>query len=40
MYIEIQELNEHFGTDFGEDDKLCIRELEQETDLKDAGSPA
>ena len=25
----IQELNEHFGTDFSEDDKLCIRELEQ-----------
>ncbi len=25
----IQELNEHFGTDFTEDDKLCIREIEQ-----------
>lgn len=25
----IQQLNEHFGTDFSEDDKLCIRELEQ-----------
>ncbi|HEY6539719.1 MAG TPA: DEAD/DEAH box helicase family protein, partial [Ktedonobacteraceae bacterium] len=25
----ISELNEHFGTDFSEDDKLCIRELEQ-----------
>ena len=24
----IQELNEHFGTDFTEDDKLCIREIE------------
>ncbi len=25
----IQELNQHFGTDFGEEDKLCIRELEE-----------
>jgi type I restriction enzyme R subunit len=25
----IQQLNEHFGTDFTEDDKLCIREIEQ-----------
>ena len=25
----IQMLNEHFGTDFTEDDKLCIREIEQ-----------
>ncbi len=25
----IQELNEHFGTDFTEEDKLCIREIEQ-----------
>src|SRR5260370_26348790 len=25
----IQELNEHFGTDFTDDDKLCIREIEQ-----------
>jgi hypothetical protein len=25
----IQELNEHFGTDFNEEDKLCIREIEQ-----------
>jgi len=25
----IQELNQHFGTDFTEDDKLCIREIEQ-----------
>ncbi len=25
----ISELNEHFGTDFSEDDKLCLRELEQ-----------
>src|SRR5712692_7312220 len=25
----IRELNEHFGTDFTEDDKLCIREIEQ-----------
>ena len=25
----IQELNEHFGTEFSEEDKLCIRELEQ-----------
>src|SRR5207253_11439700 len=25
----IQELNEHFGTDFTEDDKVCIREIEQ-----------
>ena len=25
----IQALNEHFGTDFSEDDKLCILELEQ-----------
>jgi type I restriction enzyme R subunit len=25
----IQELNEHFGTDFSDDDKLCIREIEQ-----------
>ncbi len=32
----IQELNEHFGTDFSEDDKLCIRELEQRL----AGDPA
>ncbi len=24
----IQELNEHFGTDFTEDDRLCIREIE------------
>jgi len=32
----IQELNEHFGTDFSEDDKLCIRELEQRL----AGNPS
>jgi len=25
----IQELNEHFGTDFTEEDKLCLREIEQ-----------
>ncbi len=25
----LQELNEHFGTDFNEEDKLCIREIEQ-----------
>src|SRR5438270_4983159 len=25
----IRELNEHFGTDFTDDDKLCIREIEQ-----------
>lgn len=25
----IRELNEHFGTEFNDDDKLCIRELEQ-----------
>ncbi|MGI9060144.1 MAG: type I restriction endonuclease subunit R [Ktedonobacteraceae bacterium] len=25
----IQAMNEHFGTDFTEDDKLCIREIEQ-----------
>ncbi len=25
----IQTLNEHFGTDFTDDDKLCIREIEQ-----------
>jgi type I restriction enzyme R subunit len=25
----IQELNEHYGTDFTEEDKLCIREIEQ-----------
>jgi hypothetical protein len=24
----IRELNEHFGTEFNDDDKLCIRELE------------
>jgi len=32
----IQELNEHFGTDFSEEDKLCIRELEQRL----SGNPA
>src|SRR3989440_2947201 len=32
----IQELNEHFGTDFSEEDKLCIRELERRLADNDA----
>lgn len=32
----IQHLNEHFGTDFSEEDKVCIRELEERL----AGNPA
>jgi type I site-specific restriction-modification system R (restriction) subunit len=32
----IKELNEHFGTDFSEDDKVCIRELEQRLAINEA----
>ncbi len=32
----IKELNEHFGTDFTEDDKVCIRELEQRLAINEA----
>lgn len=32
----IQQLNEHFGTEFTEDDKLCIREIEQRLSTNEA----
>jgi type I restriction enzyme R subunit len=32
----LQELNEHFGTDFTEDDKLCLVELEQRLEYNTA----
>jgi hypothetical protein len=32
----IKRLNEHFGTDFSEEDKICIRELEQRLEVNAA----